>query len=53
VREIAEQIAGLDAAASEDIGVHITKLTDALPSAEDVARVEARLTEVHGWPGDA
>lgn len=53
VREIAGEIAGLDDAGTEDIGVRITKLTDALPSAEDVARVEARLTEHHGWPEDA
>ena len=39
-------------ATSDAIGVHITKITDALPSPEDVARVEARLTERHGWPED-
>ena len=33
-----------------DIGVSITKLTDALPSDEEVARVEAHLTQHHGWP---
>jgi hypothetical protein len=48
VQEIAREIA--DGSGSDDIGVHITKITDALPSAEDVARVEARLTEHHGWP---
>ncbi|KQW43002.1 hypothetical protein ASC77_22140 [Nocardioides sp. Root1257] len=53
VREIAGEIANLDHPDTEDIGVHITKLTDALPSAEDVARVEARLTEHHGWPEGA
>lgn len=53
VREIAGEIAALDHPDAEDIGVHITKLTDALPSAEDVARVEARLTEHHGWPEGA
>ena len=48
VQEIAREIA--DGAGTDDIGVHITKITDALPSVEDVARVEARLTEHHGWP---
>jgi hypothetical protein len=50
VREIAGEIAGQDGADAEDIGVRITKITDALPSADDIARVEARLTEHHGWP---
>lgn len=56
VRTIAHEIAsvnGDDPAAGEvahDIGVHITRITDALPTADDVARVEARLTEHHGWP---
>ena len=35
-----------------DIGVQITKLTDALPSPEDIARVEERLVSHHGWPVD-
>jgi hypothetical protein len=30
--------------------VHITKITDALPTEDDIARVEAHLTEHHGWP---
>jgi hypothetical protein len=52
VREIADQIASADAD-DADIGVHITKLTDALPSVDDISRVEARLTEQHGWPEEA
>lgn len=50
VREVATQIAGTEDAGVDDIGVHITKLTDALPSSDDIARVEARITELHGWP---
>jgi hypothetical protein len=50
VREIASEIASADEPAGTDIGVRITKLTDALPSVEDVARIEAHLTEHHGWP---
>jgi hypothetical protein len=50
VREIAGEIANLDGASTEDIGVHITKITDALPSSDDVARVERHLTSQHGWP---
>ena len=53
VREVAREIADLDGAGTEEIGVHITKITDALPSDDDVARVEARLTEHHGWPEGA
>ena len=34
-----------------DIGVAISKLTDELPSEEDVERVRARLA-AHGWPLD-
>jgi hypothetical protein len=54
VREIAAQIAEQSpnggAANGTDIGVHITKLTDALPSDEELARVEKHLTQYHGWP---
>ena len=53
VKEIADEIARLDGAEADDIAVHITKITDALPSPEDIARVEARLTERHGWPEGA
>lgn len=52
VREVAQEVAGADDDASGDIGVQITKLTDALPAPEDVARVEARLVSHHGWPVD-
>ncbi len=34
-----------------DIGVAISKLTDKLPSEEDVERVRTRLA-AHGWPLD-
>ena len=30
--------------------MQITKLTDAMPTPEDVARVEARLASHHDWP---
>jgi hypothetical protein len=55
VREIAAAIAeqvpnGSTTDASADIGVHITKLTDALPSDEELTRVERHLTQYHGWP---
>ena len=56
VREIAHEIAGLgDGGAvngSADIGVQITKLTDAMPSPEDIALIEERLVSHHGWPVD-
>ena len=48
VREVAEMVASEES----DVAVQITKLTDALPSPEDVARVEARLVSHHGWPVD-
>lgn len=50
VRAIADEISSLDGADTSEIGVQITRFTDAMPSPEDVARVEARLTEHHGWP---
>ncbi|MEP9365479.1 DUF3349 domain-containing protein [Nocardioides sp. CN2-186] len=53
VHEIAREIAGGEDADPADIGVHITKITDALPSEDDIARVEARLTEHHGWPEES
>lgn len=53
VREVAGEIARTHDASAADIAVHITKITDALPSTEDIARVEARLTEQHGWPEGA
>ena len=53
VQEVAREIARTDDASTADIAVHITKITDALPSAEDIARVEARLTDHHGRSEDA
>ncbi|WP_036508727.1 DUF3349 domain-containing protein [Nocardioides sp. URHA0020] len=53
VREVAGQIAATAGADPTDIAVRITTITDALPSPEDIARVEARLTEQHGWPDGA
>ena len=50
VREIAEEIARTGGSDTADIAVHITKITDALPTVDDVARVEQRLTSQHGWP---
>ncbi len=53
VREVAAEIAHVVDADAADIGVRITRITDAVPSPDDVARVEARLTEHHGWPEGA
>jgi Protein of unknown function (DUF3349) len=56
VREIAHAVAsprignGAADADGADIGVLISQLTDAMPSTEDMARVEERLIEHHGWP---
>ena len=55
VREIAHAVAGLGNGAqngSTEIGVQITRLTDAMPDPEDIARVEERLVSHHGWPLD-
>jgi len=61
VREIADEVAALGNGSTEnstaeigtaEIGVRITKLTDAMPTPEDIARVEERLTSHHGWPPD-
>lgn len=41
--------AGADGASNIDIGVQISKITDALPREEDLARVRARLAAA-GWP---
>ena len=51
VRDVAGEIAavGVDDGSAE-IGVRITKLTDAMPTPEDIARVEARLASHHDWP---
>ena len=58
IREIADEIAahagpGARVDASTDIGVSITRLTDALPSQQDIARVEEHLTRHHHWPLEA
>lgn len=54
IREIAAEIAGqADATTTADIGVSITRLTDALPSQQDVARVEEHLNRHHPWPLEA
>jgi len=57
VRQIAHEIAGLGNGAdgvngAAEIGVQITKLTDAMPSPEDIALIEERLVSHHGWPLD-
>lgn len=55
VREIANEIAALGNISENgvaEIGVQITKLTDAMPSADDIALVEERLVSHHGWPLD-
>lgn len=54
VRQVAEEIATMrPEGTSTDIAVSISKITDALPSTDDLARVEARLNEAHGWPAEA
>jgi len=35
------------------LGVSITRFTDALPSQQDIARVEERLNRHHHWPLEA
>lgn len=51
VRQIADEIAlRSDGMSSTDIGVSISRITDALPSDDDIARVEQHLSEQHGWP---
>jgi predicted HAD superfamily phosphohydrolase len=55
VREIAHAVAELGNGSENgaaEIGVQITKLTDAMPTSEDIERVEARLASHHGWPDD-
>lgn len=56
IRQIADEIAGIGYEAGEtvsDIGVSITRLTDALPGPEDIARVEEHLYRYHDWPLEA
>jgi hypothetical protein len=55
VREIAHEVAALGNGTENgvaEIGVQITKLTDAMPSPEDIAQVEQLLVSHHGWPLD-
>jgi hypothetical protein len=52
VREVAHEIASSQDGDPAEIGVQITKLTDALPDPDDIARVEQRLVSHHGWPID-
>lgn len=55
VRELAAEVAQqrLDEGTPTDIGVSITRITDALPSSEDVARVEQHLSRHHDWPQES
>jgi hypothetical protein len=41
---------GFEDSSPADIGVSINRLTDALPSPEDIARVEEHLNRYHDWP---
>ncbi len=55
VRDIAEAVAALgdgSPGGPAEIGVQITKLTDAMPTPEDIARVEARLASHHDLPSE-
>jgi Protein of unknown function (DUF3349) len=54
IRQIADEIAalGLEGGTTE-ISVSISRITDALPSPEDVARVEEHLSSHHQWPLEA
>ena len=54
VRAVAHEIARSSPnGSSTDIGVRISRITDALPSEDDVERVERHLCQQHGWPMDA
>ncbi len=56
IRQIGDEIAALGYEPGEtasDIGVSITRLTDALPNLEDIARVEEHLNRYHDWPLEA
>lgn len=57
VREVAQEISTVLEGPTEspngsatDIGVSITRVIDALPSDEEIARVERHLSRHHGWP---
>ncbi len=47
-REISEL--GYDDVRAADIGVSTSRITDALPSEEDVTGVERHLYQYHDWP---
>lgn len=49
VREVALELATSDDHSSTDIGVIITRITDALPSEDDIERVRRHLGQA-GWP---
>jgi hypothetical protein len=51
VKIVAQELMQRDEFDKVDIGVLISKLTDELPSAEDIERVRARLA-AKGWPLD-
>ena len=51
VRAVAREVTQRGDFDNIDIGVAISKLTDELPSEEDVERVRRRLA-AHGWPLD-
>jgi hypothetical protein len=51
VKIVARELMQRDQFDDVDIGVLINKLTDELPSEEDIERVRARLAE-KGWPLD-
>ena len=55
VREIAGEIAsmGYETAETTDIGVSSTRMTDAVPTPEDIARIEEHLYRHHDWPLEA
>ena len=56
ILEIADEIASLGYDPREtasDIGVSITRLTDALPSPQDIVRVAEHLNRYHDWPLEA
>lgn len=51
VKQVASELTQRGDFDDVDIGVAINKLTDELPSEEDVERVRTRLA-AHGWPLD-
>lgn len=53
IREIAAEIAARTDPTATDIGVSITRLTEAMPSQVDVKRVEEHLSRFHHWPLEA